>query len=397
MKGYRSSHVVVINGTSIKKSVVAVILGFILVFAVSGIMTSLKPEYRVTSSSINEFSKRFSGESLLYILGYTNAYFTQGLSNEAKAPNYASALFELTTSLNLDDPRSLIRNEIPGFAYYDGEILLAGSGVNYTDMPVESSPPMEVLLEERQASIIDLEEEEENNENATPPAQTTGVKRTVLIYHSHSRESFLPYLKGVTSPNAASHPEVNVTRLGKKLQEELVQRGIGTDIDTTDTALALKNRGWVYGQSYDVTRPIVEEALAGNQHLNYLIDVHRDSGRRKSTTMDINGVPHARLYFVIGKKNQNYEKNQYLAEQIHKKLEQIYPGLSKGIFVPPAVETRNGIYNQDLSPNSMLVEVGGVDNTFEEMNRTLEIFADVFSEIYWQAEKVDGTPDGEAQ
>ena len=113
--------------------------------------------------------------------------------------------------------------------------------------------------------------------------------------------------------------------------------------------------------------------------------------------MDINGVPHARLYFVIGKKNQHYEKNQYLAEQIHKKLEQKYPGLSKGIFVPPSAETRNGIYNQDLSPNSMLIEVGGVDNTFEEMNRTLEIFADVFSEIYWQAEKVDGNAEGEAQ
>ncbi|MGD6872673.1 stage II sporulation protein P [Sutcliffiella horikoshii] len=396
MKGYRSSRIVILNGTSLKKSVVAIILGFILVFAVSGVMTSLKPEYRVSSSSIHEFSKRFSGESLLHIFGYTNAYFTQGLSSKAKAPNYASALFELTTSLNLDDPRSLIRNEIPGFAHYDGEILVAGSGVNYTDMPVESSPPMEVLLEERQASIIELEEEEEG-ENAPPPAQTTGDKRTVFIYHSHSRESFLPYLEGVTSPNAASHPEVNVTRLGKKLQGELIQRGIGTDIDTTDTALALKNRGWVYGQSYDVTRPIVEEAMAGNQDLNYLIDIHRDSGRRKSTTMDINGVPHARLYFVIGKKNQNYEKNQYLAEQIHNKLEKLHPGLSKGIFVPPAVETRNGIYNQDLSPNSMLIEVGGVDNTFEEMNRTLEIFAEVFGEIYWQAEKVDGEPEGDAQ
>jgi stage II sporulation protein P len=397
MKGYRSSNVIVtLNGTSIKKAIVAAILGFILVFAVSGVMTSLKPEYRVTSSSINEFSKRLSGESLLYIFGYTNAYFTQGLSSDAKKPNYASALFELTTSLNLDDPRSLIRNEIPGFYHYDGEILVAGSGVNYTDMPVESSPPMEVLLEERQASIVDLEEEKEESDSP-PPAQTTGDKRTVLIYHSHSRESFLPYLEGVTSPNAASHPEVNVTRIGKKLKEELTRRGIGTDIDTTDTALELKNRGWQYGQSYDVTRPIVKEAMAGNKDLNYFIDIHRDSGRRASTTMEIDGKTYARLYFVIGKKNQNYEKNQYLAEEIHKQLEQKYPGLSKGIFVPPSAETRNGIYNQDLSPNSMLIEVGGVDNTFEEMYNTLEVFADIFSDIYWQAEKVDGTPEGEAQ
>ncbi|MCA1318875.1 stage II sporulation protein P [Bacillus tianshenii] len=396
MKGYRSSNVVVtVNGTSLKKAIVAVILGFNLVFAVSGVMTSLKPEYRVTSSSINEFSKRLNGESLLYILGYTNAYFTQGLSEEAKKPNYGSALFELTTRINLDDPRSLIRNEIPGFFHYDGEILVAGEGINYANMPVESSPPMEVLLAEREASAVELEKESEGN--SPPPAQTTGDTRTVFIYHSHSRESFLPYLKGVTDPDSASHPEVNVTKLGTKLQQELIDRGIGTDVDTTDTALGLKEKNWTYGKSYDITRPIVQEALAGNQHLNYLIDIHRDAGRRSSTTIEINGESYAKLYFVIGKKNPNYEQNQKLANQIHEKLQAKYPGLSKGLFDPPAVATRNGLYNQDLSPNSMLIEVGGVDNTFEEMNRTLEIFADVFSEIYWDAEKVDGTPEGDRQ
>jgi stage II sporulation protein P len=204
-------------------------------------------------------------------------------------------------------------------------------------------------------------------------------------------------LKGVTDPDSASHPEVNVTKLGTKLQQELVDRGIGTDVDTTDTALGLKEKNWAYGKSYDITRPIVQEALAGNQHLNYLIDIHRDAGRKSSTTIEINGKSYAKLYFVIGKKNPNYEQNQKLANQIHEKLQEKYPGLSKGLFDPPAVATRNGLYNQDLSPNSMLIEVGGVDNTFEEMNRTLEVFADVFSEIYWDAEKVDGTPEGERQ
>jgi stage II sporulation protein P len=115
-----------------------------------------------------------------------------------------------------------------------------------------------------------MDEEKENEESAPPPAQTTGDKRTVLIYHSHSRESFLPYLEGVTSPNAASHPEVNVTRLGKKLQEELVQRGIGTDIDTTDTALALKNRGWVYDRSAGTTT-IIEPAAPYTDSIAYHI------------------------------------------------------------------------------------------------------------------------------
>ena len=37
----------------------------------------------------------------------------------------------------------------------------------------------------------------------------------------------------------------------------------------------------------------------------------------------------------------------------------------------------------------MLIEIGGVDNTFEEMYLTADAFADVFSEFYWDAKAVD--------
>lgn len=37
----------------------------------------------------------------------------------------------------------------------------------------------------------------------------------------------------------------------------------------------------------------------------------------------------------------------------------------------------------------MLVEFGGVDNTFEELNRSADAFASAFSEVFWQAESVN--------
>lgn len=49
----------------------------------------------------------------------------------------------------------------------------------------------------------------------------------------------------------------------------------------------------------------------------------------------------------------------------------------------------NGKFNQDLSQNGLLLEFGGVDNTFEELERTAKVFAEIFSEYYWQAEKVN--------
>ncbi|WBL13880.1 stage II sporulation protein P [Sutcliffiella sp. NC1] len=397
MKGYRSSSfVVTINGTSIKKTIVAIIAGFMLIFAVSGLLTSLKPEYRVTFSAINEFSKRFSGESLLFIFGYENAYFTQGISEGVKKPNYVSALFQLTTSLNLDDPRSLIRGEIPGFRQYDGEILIAGQGTNYTNLPFESPPPRDVMMAEREAAIINLEEEDSTGEgNTTPPANNTGDRKVVYIYNTHNTESFLPYLEGVTEADRAYHSQVNVTRLGERLKTELETRGVGAQFETKDIMEDLNKRGWVFGQAYNASRPVVKEAMASNRDLQYFIDIHRDSQGKDITTIDLNGEKYARVMFVIGKNNPNYEKNERLVAELHELFEEKYPGVSRGSFVPKG--SVNGVYNQDLSENSILIEIGGVENTFEEMYRTVEAFADVFSEFYWQAEKVDGTPQGEGQ
>ncbi len=119
----------------------------------------------------------------------------------------------MTTSVNFQDPRSLLGRELPGFSLYDSEIILAGEGTNFTNIPYESPPPLEVLLAEREAAQEQLQEEE--TPPAPAPSQTTGGKKVVYIYHTHTQESYLPALKGVTNPNFAHHPTVNVTKVGK--------------------------------------------------------------------------------------------------------------------------------------------------------------------------------------
>ena len=399
MKGYRASNVIVsFNGTSVKKTIVAIIAAFIFIFAVSGLLTSLKPEYRITFSAVNEFSKRFSGESLLFIFGYENAYFTQNMSSDIKKPNYGAALFELTTSLNLDDPRSLIRSEIPGFRQFDSEILIAGDGTNYTDISIESPPPYEVLIGEREAAIVnldDIEPDKEDNE-ATPPPLSTGDKKVVYIYNSHNYESFLPYLEGVTNPNLAQHSKVNVMRLGERLKDELQVRGVGAQFETEDIMAMLKGRRWEYPNSYKASRIVKEAAIQENRELSYFIDIHRDGARKDVTTTEINGEKYAKIMFVIGTNHKDWEQNLKIVEQLDALLKEKYPGISRGARRQGGAGN-NGVYNQDLSDQSILIEIGGVDNTFEEMYRTVEAFADVFSEFYWQAEKVDAKPEGSAQ
>lgn len=174
-----------------------------------------------------------------------------------------------------------------------------------------------------------------------------------------------------------------------KLKEQLEDRGIGTIVDKTDVQTLLIQKGWKYPQSYQESREVIQTAMNKNRDLNYLIDIHRDSRRKKDTTITINGQSYAKIAFVIGGNNPNYEKNAKLAKQLDKLLQEKYKGLSRGVLKKEGSLT-NGKFNQDLSSNAILIEVGGVDNTFEEMYRTTAALADVFSEYYWQAEQVDG-------
>ncbi|UOE95636.1 stage II sporulation protein P [Alkalihalobacillus sp. LMS39] len=375
-----------VNGTSIRKLIVLTIVGMISVFILTGIITSLDSKHGLASSTIHQWAGQIDGESLVHVLGMENSYFTQVLPEDSTLPNVGSLAFELMTSINPDDPRSLLGRELPGFALFDGHIVVAGDGTNFTTMPIESAPPLEVLMEERQASLRSLEE----LENLQPlPAgnaeQTTGERRVVHVMHSHNRESFWPELEEGAS--SAFHSEVNITLVGKRFGQALERHGIGAEVDDTDVGSVLSERGWQYGKSYDAGREIVKEATAANEHLEFFFEFHRDTQPREKTTVTINGEQYARTLFVIGKGNKNYEQNLAIAEELHDLLEEHYPGLSRGIFFPPSAGT-NGVYNQDLSPQSLLLEVGGVDNNLEEAFRSADAFAEVFSQYYWNAEKV---------
>ena len=56
-----------------------------------------------------------------------------------------------------------------------------------------------------------------------------------------------------------------------------------------------------------------------------------------------------------------------------------YQNLSKGILAKEGKNV-NGVYNQNLDKNLLLIEFGGVDNTIEEVKNTTVIVAKKLSE-----------------
>lgn len=337
-------------------------------------------EEQLSSKTLKEWSQGIPASFFSFFLGAENHYFYREQQREISS---TSLFIKLMTNIQPSDTRTFLGRELPGFSIFDTDIVIAGEGTDFTTLPIESAPPMDVLLREREIAGEMLEDE-------APAPVPVPDNQPVLVYHTHSWESFLPLLKGVTDWDEAisSNELVNVVAVGKKLTNELQTRGVGVQHDTTDMTKTLKNRGLNYNHSYQVSRQIVEEALAGNKGLHFLIDIHRDGQGRETTTKLINNTPYARLFFVVGKGHRNYEQNLKVATELNEKLEAKYPGISRGVIMKGKNEG-NGIYNQDLSERALLIEFGGVENDMTELTNTVKAFAEVFSEYFWQAERVN--------
>jgi stage II sporulation protein P len=59
-----------------------------------------------------------------------------------------------------------------------------------------------------------------------------------------------------------------------------------------------------------------------------------------------------------------------------------FPGLSRGVILKdPSQEM--GFIIKIYYPNSMIIEIGGVDNTVEELYRTADVLGYIISQYYW--------------
>lgn len=356
----------------------------IILFVAIGLLTTIKPAYRISSNTITNWTSKIDSSIFLYLLGLENRSFRHAFPEDESPPGLSKTLFQMATSMRPDDPRSLLGQEIPGFALFGNRIIVAGKGTDYTNLPIESSPPLEDVLREREAVIEETDEDDQTKQSIPDTAE----KKVVFIYNTHNRESFLPHLPDIDDPDLAHHDEVNVTKISERLAESLEVNGIGAIVDETDIMDVLNEKDWEYGQSYEASRQVVEEAFSTNEHLNFVFDIHRDGMSRKHTTMEMEGETYAKIMFVVGEEHDTYENNLALATQLNDLIEETYPGLSRGVITKGG-SGNNGIYNQDVSENALTIEIGGVGNDMEELYRSADILAEIFSEFYWDAEEVN--------
>lgn len=196
----------------------------------------------------------------------------------------------------------------------------------------------------------------------------------IYIYNTHQTEEY----ETSTILDYSIKPTVTISNY--ILEEIFNKNKLYTYVEEANIKEILNKNSWNYSYSYKATRILLEQRKQEYPTLKYFIDIHRDSITKDKTTVIINNKSYAKILFLIGLENPNYQENLLFTEKLNNLINQKYPNLTKGIYKKggPGV---NGVYNQDFSKYLILVEMGGYQNTpIEVLNSSLAL-AECFMEV----------------
>ncbi len=192
---------------------------------------------------------------------------------------------------------------------------------------------------------------------------------TIYIYSTHETEAYND------SYFEIYNIKPTVKTVSYILEDYLKDLGISSVVEKRSISDILKAHNWSYKYSYEATKELILDNI--NTH-NYrlIIDLHRDSSSLEKTRLTYNNKNYAKILFVVGGEHPNYTFNYELANTLNEIVKETIPGLSRGISLKSG-EGVNGVYNQDINKNMVLIEVGGQYNEIEEVNNTIEVLSRV--------------------
>ena len=215
-------------------------------------------------------------------------------------------------------------------------------------------------------------------EMLTPDAEITD-KKNVLIYHTHTCESYTPdetYNYEMTGNYRTTDSNYNVVRVGRELDKYLTEKGFKVVHNETYHDYP------AYSGSYARSLETAQNLLDG-QEAEIVIDLHRDAmgnGDTYGPTIMVDGQRVAQLMFVLGTDgggldHPNWVQNLKIAVKIQETANQMYPGLFRPMII------RNSRYNQHLAKGASIIEVGATANNLGECLLSMQCLANVLEEV----------------
>lgn len=220
------------------------------------------------------------------------------------------------------------------------------------------------------------------NKMLKEPLSLTTTKKgpQILVYHTHTTESYLKRIEELTVKSVASRTSdnnYNVVRVGNALISNLKKYNINVLHDTT-----VHDKD--YNSSYVSSLKTVTSYVNKYSSLNMIIDLHRDatSDGKLRVFKKINGKNVAQIMFVIGTdsklSNPKWRENLKLAIKLQSRLNEICPGIAKPTYI-----SKNR-YNQHLTNGSVIVEIGGDGNVIDECVRSVNYLAQAINDVIYK-------------
>lgn len=209
----------------------------------------------------------------------------------------------------------------------------------------------------------------------------------VLIMHTHTTESFEPYVRSSFDPTfnyRTTDPAYNMVSVGNAITEQLEAAGIGVVHDTTIHDYPS------YNGSYDRSAETVRKNLEQYPSIKVVLDIHRDAIQDGNTliqpVVEIDGKEAAQVMIISGCDDgtmnmPNYLQNFHFACRLQGTMENMYPGLTRPILF----DYRH--YNQDLTTGSLLIEVGTHGNTLEQAQYAGELIGKSLAQTLLKLQK----------
>ena len=207
-------------------------------------------------------------------------------------------------------------------------------------------------------------------------------KPTILVYHSHTTESYTLLDAGYYTESLdlrSKDNAKNMVRVGDELVKYLELQGFKV---IHDTDIHDEN----YSGAYESSRKNIEKYLEEYPSIEITIDVHRDditydNNTKVKPTATINGKKAARMMIIAGaeygsvENYPNWEYNLRFDLAVQNKVEEMYSGLMR----PMLFAERK--YNMFETKNSFLLEVGTDGNTLDEACYSVRLFATALGEL----------------
>ncbi|MBR6424660.1 MAG: stage II sporulation protein P [Oscillospiraceae bacterium] len=212
-----------------------------------------------------------------------------------------------------------------------------------------------------------------------------GPGRTVLIVHTHGTEAYTPcpgWEYSGSETLRSEDPDYSVVRVGRALTQALEAQGITVIHDET-----MHDR-LSFSGAYGASAQAVQKLLEAHPDVGMILDLHRDAalnpdGSEFAATLRSGGTEYARLMLVVGTDqgglyHPDWRMNLGCAAQLQALLNRSLPGLCRDL------DLRTERFNQNLSPGSILIEVGAAGNTLPQAIASMQPLAEAIAALLTQ-------------